>query len=144
MRASLCALPLLIACASSAPPPETPRTEVAETYPAPRLQGEIDRAVLSGVLELGLARFLQGIVVEPHLEDGAFVGHRIVRMYPDDPRFTELELQPGDTVVRVNGHEIERPEQAYEVWMGLRVSSQLLVDYLHEGETRQLRLGIVD
>ncbi len=135
------------ACGGNTPPPshasQTP-VEAPETYEAPQLQGEIERADLTGVLELGLPRFLRGIITEPHLEDGTFVGHRIVQMYPDDPRFSQLDLQPGDTVVRINGQSVERPEQAYEVWTGLRVSSQLLVDYLHDGEERQLRFGIVD
>lgn len=135
----------IAACSSSTPPPEhAETTPVAEQYEPPAVQGEIPRGTLAGVLELGLARFLRGVVTEPHLDDGSFVGYRILQMYPDDPRFQSLELQPGDTVTRVNGHSIERPEQAYEVWMSLRVSSELLVDYLHEGEARQIRFAIVD
>ncbi|MFT5356824.1 MAG: hypothetical protein ACI9KE_004050 [Polyangiales bacterium] len=135
----------LVACASQAPSPEhAPPTPVVAHYDAPSVQGEIPRGALAGVLELGLPRFLRGVITEPHLESGSFVGYRIMQMYPDDPRFQSLDLQPGDTVTRVNGRSIERPEQAYEVWMSLRVSSELLVDFLHEGEQRQIRFAIVD
>ena len=135
----------LVACASQAPAAEHAQSAlVAERYDAPSVQGEIPRGTLAGVLELGLARFLRGVLTEPHLEDGSFVGYRIMQMYPDDPRFQSLELQPGDTVTRVNGRSIERPEEAYEVWMSLRVSSELLVDFIHEGEERQIRFAIVD
>ena len=143
-------IPILLAvafagCASRSPAPETARAETPpEPYNAPEVQGEIDRTQLSSVLEGGLGRFLRGVLTEPHLNDGEFVGYRITQMYPDDPRFQSLELQPGDTVVRVNGQSIERPEQAYEVWTSLRVSSELLVEYLHEGEERELRFAIVD
>lgn len=135
----------LVACASQAPTPEHAEpAPVATHYEAPSVHGEIPRGALAGVLELGLPRFLRGVLTEPHLEDGSFVGYRIMQMYPDDPRFQTLEIQPGDTVTRVNGRSIERPEQAYEVWMSLRVSSELLVDFLHEGEERQIRFAIVD
>ena len=141
------ALPAVLfsACGGSPPPSETtPAASSDLAYAAPTIQGEIPREALTDVLERGLGFFLQGIEIEPHVEDGQFVGHRIVQMYPDDPRFTSLALVPGDTVTAVNGKPIERPEQAYEVWTSLRVSSELLISYLHEGQAQTLRFGIVD
>jgi S1-C subfamily serine protease len=136
---------LMTACGGSSPPSETPPTTVAELpYSAPTLQGEIPREALTDVLERGLGFFLQGIVTEPHVEDGRFVGHRVIEMYPDDPRFSDLAIQPGDTVTSVNGKPIERPDEAYEVWTSLRVSSELLISYLHDGQPQTLRFGIVD
>lgn len=113
-------------------------------YESPVVQGEIPRDQLVGVLERGLGHFLRGVATEPHLQDGEFVGFRVVAMYPDDPRFARLDLQPGDVVTRINGQSIERPEQAFEVWSSLHVSSELLVDYLKDGEERSLRFAIVD
>ncbi len=130
--------------ASTTPPPATAESEPVPAYEPPVTSGSILRAELMPVLDAGLGRFLQGVVTEPRLEDGEFVGFEIVSLYPDDPRFARLDLQPGDVVTRVNGQSIERPEHAIAVWSGLRVASQLLVEYLHEGEARELRFEIVD
>jgi hypothetical protein len=134
--------------ASADPEPTTPppaETEAAApTYEPPVTSGTILRAELTPVLDAGLGRFLQGVVTEPRLEDGDFVGFELVSLYPDDPRFARLDLRPGDVVTRVNGRSIERPEHAIAVWSSLRVASQLLVEYRHEGEARELRFEIVD
>ena len=116
----------------------------AQAYEAPAVQGAIQRADLLPVLDAGLGRFLQGIEAEPALEGGRFVGFRVVTLYPNDPRFRAVDLGPGDVVLRVNGQSVERPEQAFQVWDGLRVASQLLIEYLREGERRELRFDIVD
>ncbi len=49
-----------------------------------------------------------------------------------------------DTVVAVNARPIERPEQALQTWNELRVASAIVVDYLRDGEPRQLRFEILD
>jgi hypothetical protein len=116
----------------------------APAYEVPAVQGAIQRADLLPVLDAGLGRFLQGIEAEPALEDGRFVGFRLVTLYPNDARFRAIDLGPGDVVVRVNGQSVERPGQAFQVWDGLRVASQLLIEYLREGERRELRFDIVD
>lgn len=122
-----------------------PSTEATPTAPAEiASRGTIVRGDLIAVLDAGLGRFLQGVTTEPHMEGGRFIGFRLIRLYPDDPRFASLELQPGDTVTRINGIAIERPEHALEAWSSLRVASQLLVEYLHDGEPRELRFEIVD
>jgi S1-C subfamily serine protease len=126
---------------AEAPPPE-PAPE--ERPPPPAVEGEIARAELDAVLDAGLGRFLQGVITEPHLEDGHFVGFRLVSLYPDDERMRAVDLVPGDVITSVNGQPIERPEQALRVWSSLRVASELLVDYRREGEERQLRFAIVD
>ncbi|NOY92359.1 MAG: hypothetical protein GXP55_14290 [Deltaproteobacteria bacterium] len=141
----------LSACAhSQAPPLESPSLEAsnsgaeASAPEAPVSSGEITRAALLPVLDGGLGRFLQGVETEPELEDGRFVGFRIARLYPDDPRFRAIDLGPGDTILKVNGQSVERPEQALSVWNGLRVASELWIEYSREGELRELRFAIVD
>lgn len=144
-------LGLAIACGgpgasveSGSPPPAEPAEPAAPQYASPVTSGTIVRAELTPILDAGLGRFLQGVETEPHMKGGDFLGFRILTLYPDDPRFAQLDLQPGDTVTRVNGQSIERPEHAIEVWSSLRVASQLLVEYLHEGEGKELRFEIVD
>jgi type II secretory pathway component PulC len=146
------ALALLLALAAcggstSSPAPTTSAPEpepVRETYASPATEGTIARAELLPILDGGFGRFLQGVVTEPHLEGETFVGFRLTSLYPDDPRFASLDLRPGDTVVRVNASPIERPEQALAVWNGLRVASELVVEYRRGDETRELRFAIVD
>ena len=125
------------------PRPEEPAEEEPPP-PPPSVEGEIARTELTVVLDAGLGRFLQGVVTEPELEDGRFVGFRLISLYPEDERMRSVDLAPGDVITRVNGQPIERPEQALRVWSSLRVASELLVDYRREGEERQLRFAIVE
>lgn len=121
-----------------------PVVETPAEPPQPRREGTITRAELLPVLEGGLGRFLGGVGTEPEVEAGRFVGWRITRFFPEDPRFTGIALHTGDVVTRVNAQPIERPEQAFRVWDGLRVASELVVDFTHEGQPQQMRYAIED
>ena len=107
-------------------------------------EGVIARTELLPVLDDGLGRFLQNVETEPTFHKGAFVGFRIVSLFPGEPAFASLDLRPGDTVTRINGKPIERPEQAIAVWEELRTASDLIVDYRRDGEAHALRFAIVD
>jgi hypothetical protein len=107
-------------------------------------EGVIARTELLPVLDDGLGRFLQNVQTEPAFHKGAFVGFRIVSLFPGEPAFASLDLRPGDTVTRINGKPIERPEQAIAVWEELRTASDLIVDYQRDGEAHALRFAIVD
>jgi type II secretory pathway component PulC len=108
----------------------------------PTASGTISRADLEAVLSQGLGRFLQSVSTEAHLEEGRFVGHRVTELR--GTLFTGVDLAPGDTLVRVNGMPIERPEQALAAWNSLRVASELALDILRAGERRELRFPIQD
>ena len=139
---------LIAACSSGAPasttPPPAETAEATEPPPPLRTAGEIARADLIPVLDAGLGRFLGGVGVEPHLVEGGFAGWRLLRLFPEDTRFRGIDIGPGDIVTSINGQAIERPEQAFAVWNGLRVASELMVAYTRDGEDRQLRFAIVD
>jgi S1-C subfamily serine protease len=109
-----------------------------------RPTGALSRTNVVAIVDLGLGRFLQGVETEPVVVERRFVGFRLVRLYPDDPRFAALDLRPGDVITRINGQSIERPEQALEMWNGLRIASELAVEYLRDGEAREMRLAIID
>lgn len=111
---------------------------------APVSTGRIARADLEPVLAAGLGRFLQGVDTEPDLDAGHFVGFRLRSLYPTDARFAGIDLGAGDTIVRVNGQSIERPEQALEVWNGLHVASELMIEYLRRGQRKEIRFTIED
>jgi len=128
-----------------APPAEEskPESRLDEAYPRVST-GVISREELVPVLDGGLGRFLQNVQTEPVFHKGAFVGFRIVSLFPGEPAFASLDLRPGDTVTRINGRRIERPEQAAAVWEDLRTASNLVVDYRRNAERHALRFTIVD
>ncbi len=139
----------LLACGGSAEQTRHAQTPIAEASPAPdapppappRREGTIARAELDAVLAEGLGRFLSHVVTEPHLDQGRFVGFRLREV---DALFEGVDLAAGDTLLSINGAPIERPEQALSVWNGLRVASELTIEYLRAGERRQLRFEIAD
>jgi hypothetical protein len=126
-------------------PAEAPKPESRLDQPYERVStGVIARSELLPVLDEGLGRFLQNVQTEPSFHKGTFVGFRIVSLFPGEPAFASLDLRPGDTVTRINGKPIERPEQAAAAWDDLRTASNLVVDYRREGEEHALRFTIVD
>jgi S1-C subfamily serine protease len=106
--------------------------------------GDIPRPVLLAVLSRGVGRFLQHVHAEPHLVGGRFVGWRLVSLFEADPRLQGGALQPGDTVMRVNGQSIERPEQFKSVWDSLGTQSELMLQVQRAGKQTQVRYRIVD
>jgi hypothetical protein len=127
------------------PPAGDQKPESRLDRPYPRVStGVIPRDELLPVLDGGLGRFLQNVETEPAFHRGAFVGFRIVSLFPGEPTFASIDLRPGDTVTRINGKRIERPEQAAAVWEDLRTASNLVVDYRRGGEAHALRFRIVD
>lgn len=122
---------------------EKPESSLDQPYQGVS-QGVIVRHELVPVLDRGLGRYLQNVETEPAFHKGAFVGFRIVSLFPGELTYASLDLRPGDTVTRVNGKPIERPEQAVAVWEELRTASSLIVDYERNGEEHQLRFAIVD
>ena len=127
------------------PPVEQKKPESRLDQPYERVStGSISRGELVPVLDGGLGRFLQNVETEPAFHKGTFVGFRIVSLFPGEPAFASLDLRPGDTVTRINGRPIERPEQAAAVWEALRTASALVVDYRRNGEKHALRFTIVE
>jgi len=128
-----------------AAPAEEPKPESSLQESYPRVStGAISRDELLPVLDGGLGRFLQNVETEPAFHKGSFVGFRIVSLFPGEPAFASLDLRPGDTVTRINGKPIERPEQAAAVWEDLRTASNLVVAYRRGSEDHALRFTIVD
>jgi S1-C subfamily serine protease len=106
--------------------------------------GEISRARLLAVLSGGVGRFLQKVRAEPHLVAGRFVGWRLLSLFEGDPALQSGPLQPGDTVMRVNGQSIERPEQFKNAWDSLATESELVLQVQRAGKQSQVRYRIVD
>jgi type II secretory pathway component PulC len=128
-----------VACGGDVEPSNTPRSapSIAELPP-----GSLARADVVEVVDAGLGRFFQQARVEPSLEEGRFVGFKIVELVPD-AFWREADLRPGDVVTHVNGQFVEDPNQAYEVFESLRSAPTIEVRLLRDGKARTLRFPIV-
>ena len=145
---------LAAACAGRPPTPQpalpaaepapAAAAEVAPACPAFAAPGRVRRSTIRATIDGGLGRWLTGVDVAAALEGGRFRGWRINTLYAGDPCYRDLDLRPGDVVIRVNGAAVERPEQANEVFVGLGAAPALTVDYVRDGQPRTLTLGIAD
>ena len=82
--------------------------------------------------------------MNPKHDRGHFRGWIVRSLHAGDVCFADVDLRAGDVVTRINGHAIERPEEAHEVWAELRTAPALVVDFLRDGQRRTLRFAIVD
>ncbi len=126
-------------------PAPAPVVAVAPPPPPPvvRETGVIRRAALDEVLAAGIGRFLGRVEVSPVMSGASFVGFELTTLR-DEALFEGVDLLPGDRIVSVNGQTIERPDDAFTVWSGLRVASELALVVSRAGQTRELRFAIVD
>jgi hypothetical protein len=102
------------------------------------------RSALKRTVDAGLGRWLQTVSVDPLLARGRFRGWIIRSLNSEDACFAGVDLRAGDVVTRVNGRGVEHPEEALEVWTRLPTSSELVIDFLRDGQARKVRFGIVD
>lgn len=161
-----CTLLALVACSASESPPSSATTGAEKPAPAPDAPAEapqaaaepaeppalpervdagaLQRARVLAVLQEGAGRFLQKLKTEPHLERGKFVGWRIVRLFEQQPEMRGEVLRPGDTLMRVNGQSIERPEEFLHVWQEMRTSGELVLQIRRAGHDSTVRYTIAD
>jgi S1-C subfamily serine protease len=126
------------------PPPQPPPTPVPEPCTSFVRPGVLKRQVLNQTLDAGLGRWLSGVEVDAGKFEGRFRGWVIRRLYPGDTCYADVDLRPGDLVLRVNGRPIERPEQASELWSALRSASAIVVEYVRDGQPRRLQIPIAN
>jgi type II secretory pathway component PulC len=94
-------------------------------------------------LDAGLGRFLQRVDLEPVIDQGIFVGFRVVELRPPS-WWHGADLVPGDIVTQVNGMPIEQPTEAHAAFESLRKSDKLSVKYLRGGQRRELTYSILE
>src|SRR5262249_7488472 len=118
----LLAFPSLLACAGSRGPVTVRRFHMAVHATAPgaavaghhdRPPGPLTRAEVEALVARGLGSFLARVEVSPVLTGGRFVGFRLDAARDLAAwRASGADVCVGDVVLRVNGIQIERPEQA--------------------------------
>jgi hypothetical protein len=148
---------LLVACASSQYPsiddPMPPPEHVDGAAPSAGAQlvsaqtlsvskGTLQRADVERVVDGGLGRFLEHVVLEPSLVGGKFVGWTIVDLSPRE-LWQGIDLRPGDVVSRVNGMAIEREVEAFDAFQAVRQAPALEVTYVRQNQPHTLRFTIV-
>jgi hypothetical protein len=121
----------------AAEPVDSPRVRVAHDDGA--YLGTLTREGLVAILDQGLGRFLQHVKLEPSMETGKFRGFRVAAI---DPAWQGVGIQSGDVITRVNGHPIERPEQALTAFESLRTASEVKVDLTRAGVAESVRYRI--
>jgi hypothetical protein len=130
------AAPAIASAAKSAP--EQARSE--SSLPDRVEAGSIEHSALLAMQSSGVGRFLQKVRAEPHLEAGHFVGWRLLGFRGEGQGGA---LRPGDTVLRVNGQGIERPEQFKDVWDSLATQDELVLLVQRAGKRSELHYRIV-
>jgi S1-C subfamily serine protease len=124
---------------AAGPPPAAPATCDARLG-ADRLR----RSAIVRAVDAGLGIWLQTVSVDPKLDRGRFRGWIVRSLRPGDICYRDIDLRADDVVTRVNGRSVEHPEDAHEVWVGLRTSRELVVDFLRADQAHTLRFTIVD
>jgi hypothetical protein len=106
--------------------------------------GVIPRAALHAELSRGIGQFLRQVRTQPALARGRFIGWRLLQLFEGRTDVHVLVLRPGDTVLRVNGHSVERPEEFKAIWDSLESAAELVLDIQRGGRASTLRYSIVD
>jgi hypothetical protein len=130
--------------AEAAPAAATAPTPAAGPLPDSLDAGDIPRATVLAVLSGGVGRFLQRVHAEPQLERGRFVGWRILGFEASREQLGRSVLREGDTVTRINGQPIERPEQFKNVWDSMATESELVLSVRRAGKQSEIHYHIVD
>jgi type II secretory pathway component PulC len=125
------------------------RKSLQQLYVDPKLAlevnaGVIPRAKLRAELARGVPRFLRQVRTEAAFSSGRFQGWRVLELFPKRPDVQVLVLRVGDTVQKVNGHSVERPEEFQKVWDTLANAHELVLDIQRDGQASKLRYTIAD
>jgi general secretion pathway protein C len=113
-------------------PASAPAEEEMEGSGEQNNLGQIRRDFLRNPTKL--AELVQ---IAPVEEGGQTTGYRITAL-KDDPLFTELGLQSGDVVKRVNGIDLDSSAKGLQVLQQLRRAKQVLVTLDRNGQTIEL------
>ena len=105
--------------------------------------GSIRRAALEAEMAGGIGRFLRHVRTEPVFHSGGnFKGWRLLTLFPTRSDIEIAVLRVGDTLLRINGHSIERPEEFKDAWDALKGAPELVLDIERDGCESALRYTI--
>lgn len=104
----------------------------------------VDRDALLRLAERGPGWLLQRVTLEPVRRDDTFFGYRIADASESVRREMAPQLERGDVVKRVNGVELERPDDYVEAWSRLPRTDAVEIDFVRDGEAQTARWVVVE
>jgi type II secretory pathway component PulC len=108
---------------TEAAPAEAPRPEAP---PGKGLRtGTIERTKLLAVLDGGPGTFLRQMEVTPRMEGERFVGWQLVQLLDKTGPLYDVDVEPGDVLLAINGQSISRPDQLQTIWDSLRTANEV-------------------
>jgi type II secretory pathway component PulC len=120
-----------------APRPEAPVGKGLRT-------GTIERARLLAVLDAGPGTFLRQLEVTAHMKGERFQGWELVQLVDRTGPLVDVDLQPGDILLAVNGKPISRPDEFQAVWESLRTANSVDAKLWRGNAQFQLSFTITD
>jgi hypothetical protein len=99
--------------------------------------GTIARDRLIAILDAGPGAFLRQFEVNARLAGDRFVGWELVQLFgagTSNPLY-DVDVQPGDVLITINGKTIAKPDQLQTIWDGLRTSNEVVAE-LWRGKTK--------
>lgn len=112
------------------------------TLPEKTEGGTIPRSALKAELDKGIGRFFQQVRPEPVVSHRHLIGWRITALFPNRSDVHVTGIQAGDIVLRVNGAQVERPEDFQAVWEKLGDANDLTIDIDRGGEVTSVHYSI--
>ncbi|MFU8855730.1 MAG: type II secretion system protein GspC [Deferrisomatales bacterium] len=88
-----------------------------------------------------LNQLMTQIRVVPNFADGQPDGFKVFAIRPGS-LFARIGLQNGDVLKRVNGIELEGPEQAFQAYQALREETSIQIDLVRRNENRTFNYEI--
>ena len=124
--------------AAPRPPPPPAGDTPAESTETVRQVAEDKWIVDSRELEDGstnMSKLMTQIRVVPNFTDGQPDGFKIFAIRPGS-LFSKIGLQNGDVLKRINGVEIQGPEQAFEAYQKLKDETSIQIDLVRRNENK--------
>ncbi|MCA9521486.1 MAG: hypothetical protein KC609_10960 [Myxococcales bacterium] len=119
-------------------------TTAAVADERPPVETTIRRADFQAIWRRGAQKFVSQVLTRPYLRGRRFVGFEILALFPNDKRFRDARIKPGDVVITVNGYRLERPKQFMAAWAALGKATRLDFEILRDGKPQHVLYRIVE
>jgi type II secretory pathway component PulC len=138
----------LAACATAPAPQDQGAQPPPPTQPQPAAQkltkGALERAAFRTFLARGPGYLFQLVSVEPVLDERGLSGYRVLAIDRNFSALDDVDLEPGDIVMAVNGQAFSDPEAFFALWQGLAEAAHLQVDIRRGQQLFSLTWELVD
>lgn len=128
---------------TAAPPAvSVPRNEATAAFATRLTENEYEVSQVQVQRALNrLDQLAQDAYIIPVSHASGLSGFKLVRIRPGS-LYTQLGIESGDILTRINGYELSGPEKALEAYMQLRDASRIELEFIRNGVTRKARYAI--